>query len=263
MFGSNLNYDCDFFVDGQRLSGIESVDIQYSNAAVVTKPLGYTHGTTTIGGATQQTVSLSRYLIYDDPIYDHTGNTNVSGSIHYGGISYGFESGYLKDYAVNVAVGNVPRVNANIAVYDEMRSGYSASGNVAHPSIEIPSQGSISITSDWSSTNRVIGMDYSVTCLRKPYYTIGSESPLSVTLLPPLEITASIQIDVDEAFLASGYSFLGDDKENKTVILQVDGRDGSTIEAMSVPNASLVSESLSASSEGSLILTQEYVGHSA
>ena len=261
MFGSKLNYDCDFFVSGQRLSGIQNVDIAYANAAVITKPLGYTHGTTTIGGPTQQTVSLSRYLIYDDPIYDYTGNTNMSGSIEYGGVCYGFQSGYLSDYSVNVAVGNVPQVNANIVVYDEMRSGYSASGNVAHPSIDVPTQGSISITSDWSTTNRVIGMDYSVKCNHKPYYSVGSESPVSVSFLPPMEITASIQIDVDEAFMASGYAFLGDNKENKTVILQVDGRDGTTLQSMTVPNASLVSETLSAPSEGSLILTQEYVGH--
>jgi hypothetical protein len=263
MFGTRLNYDCEFFVSGQRLSGIQAVDLGYANSATITKPLGYAGGTTTIGGPTQQTVSLTRYLIYDDPISTYTGNVNMSGSIEYGGISYGFQSGYLQNYSVNCAVGAVPQVNANFIVYDEMRSGYSASGNVAHPAIEVPSQGSISITSDWSTTNRVIGIDYSVTCNRKPYYTIGSETPVSVALLPPMEVTASVQIDVDEAFMSSGYSFLGDDKEGKTVILQIDGRDGTALATHAVPNASLVSERLSVASEGLLTLTQEYVGHTS
>tara|TARA_R110000824_G_C15218318_1_gene677350 strand:+ start:308 stop:1099 length:792 start_codon:yes stop_codon:yes gene_type:complete len=263
MFGARLNYDCDFFVSGQRLSGIQSVEVGYANSAVTTKPLGYAQGTTTIGGPTQQTVSLSRHLIYDDPIATYTGNVNMSGSIEYDGISYGFQSGYLQNYSLNCAVGAVPQTATNIVVYDEMRSGYSASGSVAHPAIHIPSQGSISITSDWSTTNRVIGIDYSVTCNRKPYYTIGSETPVSVALLPPIEVTASVQVDVDEAYMSSGYSFLGDDKENKTVILQIDGRDGTALSALSVPNASLVSERLSASADGSLTLTQEYVGHSS
>ncbi len=263
MFGARLNYDCNFFVAGQRLSGIQSADVGYTNSAVITNPLGYVDGATTIGGATEQTVSLTRYLIYDDPIAAYTGNVNMSGSIDYGGISYGFKSGYLQDYSLNCAVGAVPQVNANFVVYDEMRSGYSASGNVTHPAIEIPSQGSMSITSDWSSTNRIIGIDYSVTCHRKPYYTIGSETPVAVTLLPPVEITASVQIDVDEAFMASGYSFLGTGKENKTVTLKVDGRNGTSLATHSVPNASLISETLSASADGSLTLTQEYLGHSS
>jgi hypothetical protein len=263
MFGTRLNYDCDFFVSGQRLSGIQSVDITYGNAAVIAKPLGYTHGTTTVGGATDQSVSLNRNLIYDDPIYDYTGNINMSGSIEYGGISYGFQSGYLTNYSVSAAVGTVPQVNATVVVYDEMRSGYSASGNVTHPTIDVPTQGSLSITSDWSTTNRVIGMDYSLSCNHKPYYTVGSEVPVAVKFLPPLEITASIQVDVDAAYMASGYSFLGDGKENKTAILQINGRDGTNLATLSVPNASLVSETLAASSEGNLILTQEYVGHTA
>jgi hypothetical protein len=263
MFGTRLNYDCDFFVSGQRLSGIQNLDIAYSNSAVVTKPLGYVEGTTTIAGPTQQSVSLNRYFIYDDPIYNYTGDTNMSGSIEYGGISYGFQSGYLTSYSVNAAVGTVPQVNANIVVYDEMRSGYSASGNVAHPTIDVPTQGSMSITSDWTNSNRVIGMDYSVSSNRKPYYSVGSEAPIGVAFLPPLEITASVQYDVDEAFMASGYSFLGDGKENKTAILQINGRDGTNLATLSVPNASLVGETLTASSQGNLILTQEYVGHTA
>ena len=185
----------------------------------------------------------------------------MSGSIEYGGISYGFQSGYLQHYSVNCAVGSVPQVNANFIVFDEMRSGYSASGNVTHPSIEIPSQGSMSITSNWSTSNRVIGIDYSVTCNRKPYYTIGSETPVSVTLLPPIEVTASVQVDVDDAYLSSGYSFLGNDKENKTVILQINGRDGTALATHTVPNASLTSEKLNVAAEGFLTLTQEYVGH--
>jgi len=268
MFGERLNYDCNFFVSGQRLSGIESVDIGYTNSATTTKPLGYAHGTTTIGGAPQQTVSLSRYLVSEDPILPvagggYTGNVNMSGSIEYGGISYGFQSGYLQNYAINCAVGAIPRVNANIVVYDEMRSGYSASGNVAYPDIHIPSQGSITILSDWATTNRVIGFDYSVTCNRKPYYTIGSESPVSVTLLPPMEFTASVQIDVDEAFMESGYSFLATGKEERVAALIINGRNGTTIWGSAIPNASLVSERLSASADGSLTLTQEYAGHSS
>ena len=264
MYGTNLNYDSRFFVSGQELSGIQSLNISYANSASVINPLGFANGVTTIGGPTKQTVSLGRYLIYDDPIEEgYTGNLPLSGSIHYGGNSYGFQSGYLDDYSVRCAVGQVPQVNASFSVYDEMRTGYSASGSVAHPDIDVPSQGSITATCNNSTTNRVIGFDYSLKCNRKAYYTIGSETAREVKVIAPLQITASVQIDVDDAFMESGYNFLDTGKESRTVTFQVEGRDATTLFASAVPNACLVGENLTASADGSLTLQLDYMGHSS
>jgi hypothetical protein len=206
-------------------------------------------------------------VIYEDPIFPligvgYTGDAPLSGSIHYGDVSYGFQSGYLDNYSVKCAVGQVPQVNTTFTVYDEMRTGYSASGNVTHPSIEIPSQGSISATCENSTTNRIIGFDYSLRCNRKPYYTIGSETAREVKVMEPLQVNASVQIDVDDAFMENGYNFLGTGKEDRSVIFDVKGRDGTSLFASAVPNASLVGENLTASADGSLTLQLDYVGHS-
>ena len=262
MFGSKLNYESQFFVSGQELSGIESIDIGYNNSANITKPLGYSQGVTTVAGPTEQAVSLSRYLIYVDPILNYTGDINMSGSIHYDGASYGFESGYLNSYSVNCAVGSIPRVNADFVVYDEMRSGYNASGAVSPPAIRVPTQGSIAITADNVTNNRVVGFDYSVSCKRKPYYTIGSETIADIKLLPPLEYTAAVQLDVDNAFMESGFAFLGTGKGAKTVSVNIDDNDANDVASFTVPNASLISEQLNASSDGTLKLTLNYRGHS-
>jgi|TARA_R110002020_G_scaffold137159_15_gene306009 hypothetical protein len=269
MYGTNLNYDSRFFVSGQELSGIQSLNISYANSASVINPLGFANGVTTIGGPTKQTVSLGRYLIYEDPFFPpvgegYTGNSPLTGSIHYGDVSYGFQSGYLDNYSLKCAVGQVPQVNTTFSVYDEMRTGYSASGSVAHPDIEVPSQGSITATCNNSTTNRVIGFDYSLKCNRKAYYTIGSETAREVKVINPMQITASVQIDVDDAFMESGYSFLGTGKESRTVVFQVKSRDGNNILwGSAVPNACLVGENLTASADGSLTLQLDYMGHSA
>ena len=162
MFGARFNDEVRFFISGQELSGVEDVNISYSNSANIAKTLGVDRGVTVAGGNTNQNISFSRYLIYDDPIYNYTGDQSMSGSIHYDGESYGFESGYLSSYSVNCAVGAVPKVNAQFSIIDELRTGESASGSVSHPTIDIPNQGSISVTCDNSTTNRVIGFDYSV-----------------------------------------------------------------------------------------------------
>lgn len=263
MFGSKLNYESHFYLTGRELSGIDSIEIGYNNAANVVNPLGYKKGVTTVGGPTSQTVSLSRSLLFIDPLLDYTGaNHIVTGSFNYNdNASYGFNSGYLTSYSVNCAVGSIPKINASLVVYDEMRSGVNASGAVTQ-AIFIPSQGSITATCDNTTTNRVVGFDYALEVVRKPYYTIGFETPIEVKYIPPIKYSASVQIEVDDVFLESGYSFLTTGKEEKSVSFNINGRDGTALQSLTIPKASLVGEQISASADGSVRLTLNYIGHS-
>ena len=266
MFGTKLNYESHFFVKGLgglELSGVESIDIGYQNSSNITKPLGYQNGVTTIGGPTSQEVSLSRNLLFSDPLLAYTGaNHIVSGSFNYdNNASYGFNSGYLTSYSVNCAVGSIPKINTSLIVYDELRSGVNASGT-ARQSIFIPSQGSITATCDNTTSNRVLGFDYSLEVTRKPYYTVGLKTPIEVKYISPITYTASVQLEVDDVFLESGYNFLTTGKEEKTVSFAINGRDGSSLQSLTIPRASLVSEQLSASADGAVRLTLNYVGHS-
>ena len=262
MFGTRLNDEVNVNIAGSELSGISSVDFSYSNSASILKPLGSKRGLTTVGGGTQQKVSISRHLIYDDPVLGYTGSNNATGNIRYEGSSYNFSSGYLTNYSVNCAVGAVPKVNASFIVLDELASSSDESSEVGSPinNIYIPSQGSISINCDNSTSNRVIGFDYSITANRKPYFSIGQESAIGIELIPPLEYTVQVQIEVDSAQPQDSYNFLTN-RENKTLSFDIDGRGGENIQALTVPNATLVSESLSASDNGSTVLNLNYIGH--
>ena len=272
MYGTTLNYESHFFLSGvnpnivrKELSGINSLDIGYQNSSNTAKPLGSVRGVTTVAGATSQTLSLSRSLIYNDPLLSMTGSSSVvSASFNYNNnTSYGFESGYLTSYSVNCAVGSVPKVNASLVIYDEMRSGINVSGTgTTATTIRIPSQGSITATCDHSTTNRVLGFDYSLSIKKIPYYTIGSETPVEVKHINPIEYTAAVQIDVDDIFLASGFSFFEGGRSDKNLSFSVKGRDGTALQTLTVPNASLVSEQLNASADGSVRLTLNYIGHS-
>jgi hypothetical protein len=261
MFGSISNYENKFFITGQQVIGIESIDINYSNSPTVNKILGSTKGLTTIGGVTQQKLSITRNLIYNDPLLSYTGLSNITGGINYNDKSYRFNSGYLDEYMVNCAIGAIPKVTTNITVYDEMQTGIQFTDSNSIPTILIPNQGSISVTCDNSTTNRVIGFDYAIKAYRKPMYTIGSLFPSEIVSFPVLEYASSVQIDIDDAFLQSGLSFLKN-RENKSISFIINGRDGSLIQTLSIPNASLVGESLSSSADGGVKLTLNYIGHS-
>ena len=277
MYDSTLNYEAHFFISGhsgswgvplaRELSGIESLEIGYQNSSEISKPLGYKKGVTTVNGPTAQTVSFSRYLIYDDPVLDFTGESQVmKGSFNYNNnAAYGFESGYLTSYSVNCAVGSVPKVNASFVVYDEMKSGVNATGTTS-TNIDIPSQGSISATcfsdsNEPTSTNRVVGFDYSLNISKIPYYTIGKEFPVEVKHINPIEYSASVQLEADDFFLENGYTFL-EARGDRTVSFTVNGRNETALQSLSIPNACLVSEQLTSSADGAVRLTLNYMGHS-
>jgi len=276
MFGARFNHETRFFIaSGEsgkyELSGIESIDLSHQTPTAIAKPLGTRKGLTTIGGAVEQDLSISRSLIYNDPVLDFTGDvvsSGMSASIFYGNKTYGFNSGYLTDYSVNCAVGSIPKVNASFKIFSEMKSGITASGssNVTHPNIFIPSQGSISLTCDngyhdVTTTNRVVGFDYAIKCKRNPIYTLGRSSPFKVHYVPPLEYAASVQVEVDDTMLQSGFNLLTG-RENRDLTFTINGRDGDSLQSLTVPKASLVSEQLNSTAEGVLKLTLNYIGHS-
>jgi len=262
MFDLLNNYENKVFISGQELLGVENVDISYSNSPSISRFAGHSIGHTMVASDSQRQVSFSRYLIYNDPILSLTGNSPTSGSINYNGQAYGFNSGFLTEYSVNCAVGTIPSVNAALSVYGAMQSGINHSGSVAAPTIYIPNQGSIILTCDNSTTNRVVGFDYSIKINREPIYTIGSVLPFAVITDPIIEYKASVQIDVDDAFLQNSTGFLSA-RQNKTAAFTIRSKDNTQIlQQVTIPNASLVGETLASSADGGVKLTLNYVGHS-
>jgi len=262
MFGLLNNYENKVFISGQELLGVENVDVSYSHSPSVARFLGNSIGSTMVASDAQKQVSFSRYLIYNDPILSLTGDSPTSGSINYNGQAYGFNSGFLTEYSVNCAVGAIPSVNAALSVYGAMQSGINHSGSVTAPTIYIPNQGSITLTSDNSTTNRVVGFDYSIKINREPIYTIGSILPAEIIRDPVIEYRSSVQIDVDDAFLQNSTGFLSA-RQNKTVTFTIKSKDNTqTLQQVTIPNASLIGETLASSADGGVKLTLNYVGHS-
>lgn len=262
MLGSVSNYENYVFFAGQQLRGIENFNISYSNQSNVSRFIGFSKGHTLPLADSEKQFSFSRYLIYKDPILTLTGSSPIRGSINYNGLYYGFESGFLTEYGVNCAIGSIPVSNAKFSVYGPMNSDINHVGSQSTPMILIPDQSSIFISCDNSSTNRVVGFDYSLKINREPIYKIGSINPAEVIIDNVLEFNASVQIDVDNAFLHNAAEFLSA-RQNKTVTLTIKSKDQTqTIQEFSMPNASLVGETLESSADGSLKLTLNYIGHS-
>jgi len=78
MYGQVANYENKFYVNGQEILGIESLDISYSHSATINKYLGFNglNGNTSVSGPVTQKVSITRNLIYSDPLIGYITNNN-------------------------------------------------------------------------------------------------------------------------------------------------------------------------------------------
>ena len=66
---------------------------------------------------------------------------------------------------------------------------------------------------------------------------------------------------MDDALQQSGFNFLTG-RENKALTFTINGRDGDSLQSLTVPKASLITEQLNATADGALKLTLNYIGHS-
>lgn len=264
MFDAKFNYQSRFFAGDYEVSGIESINLSYSDSSSILYPLGTRRGFNSVNIQPSQTLSINRNLIYEDYLLNYTGEGPIDGSIYYNDVHYGFREGYLSSYTLNCAVGAVPRTSANLFILDEMQTGIDASEGFkvdVHPVIDIPSQGSISISCENSSTNRVVGFNYGISIKRKPFFGICDTKHKDVRIVPPIEYSCSVQIEVDDAFLQNSWDFL-DQRENKSVNFDIKGRGGNNLQSVTIPNASLIGETLNVSADGVLGLSLTYRGHS-
>tara|TARA_R110000803_G_scaffold193756_1_gene256741 strand:+ start:3069 stop:3896 length:828 start_codon:yes stop_codon:yes gene_type:complete len=266
MFNGILSHESYVLLDGYHLTGVNSVSVSSKNSSSVISPIGTEMGLTIPSGPTQQSMSLSRHLIYQDPFFDYVGKDRpVKGEIHdlQNESFYGFESGYIKNYSVNCAVGSIPKVNTSFTILDEIKSGKVPEVGVSkktHNTIESSSQGSISIESEDFQNNRVVGFDYSISVDQDVSYAIGSTLPFYIKEKRPIKYTASVQLELDKTYNSQSFDFLNS-RQDRTISMDVKGRRGASLQYIEIPNASLVSRNLSQTAKGLMIMNLSYVGH--
>lgn len=210
------SYEHLFYINGTGISGVRDVSLGYSVTRPPINPLGIGHLQPTLGGFLQGEVSMTRDMIYIDPILELTGDIGVSGSIIYAPdleeddpLVIGFTSGYLTSYSVSVDVGNVPIIQSTFAVFGQLGSGVRTgeldfSGDNSLNMLEFVNQGSIVIDVDQSETNRVTRFAQDLTIERTPIYDLKEKTsqnyyaPSQVVTKTPIEMTTDFTVEVDD-----------------------------------------------------------------
>ena len=223
-----LNYENIFYLDGQAISGVISVDGSYSINYGPINTIGYGYNKQVIADVPSAEFNINKYLLYNEPLLNYTGQKNnleapsFAASINYNNKSVGFESGYLNSFGLSCSVGEIPQTSANIQVFGDIGSGYSAYGTRQTRYMTVPQVKDITITCSGSSSNRITSFDYSINCPKKPVYILQSTNnyiPYEVLSELPIEINVSFNLEVDDYAAKKLYEQLNNDTDSSFSLL--------------------------------------------
>ena len=232
------HYDASFIAQGYQLSGVTSIDGSYSITQAPINVLGFGYTTPTLSSPFVGNFSLERNMLSRDPLLPYTGESYFNGAIGYDNKNFGFTSGYLTSYSISCEIGSIPSISNNISVFGEIGGDTKAwnqettiQKSVDHPTLQIPQQGTIEVTCDGSSYNRIRAFSYSVSSDRDPIYTINSSQPIQVNLRYPLEIDAVIMMEIDNYESRQAKDYLTSHSNDDITINIKDPADNSVIES--------------------------------
>ena len=215
-YNASPSYEHIFYIGGTGISGIRDLSFSYNVARNPINALGMGHVQPVLAETLQGEISMTRDLIYVDPILNLTGDQSVDGSIVYAteldqsnGQVIGFTSGYLTSYSVSTSVGDVPTVDCTFAVFGKMGSGVRLgeldySGTAPTEVIGFINQSEIKVSLDQSDTNRVTQFSQSFTVDRIPIYDLKQKTsenyyaPTQVITKTPIEMTTSFTVEIDD-----------------------------------------------------------------
>lgn len=207
MKGAITNYENAFYLNGTALSGIATVQGGYNIDYKPINVLGKGFVKQVVASVPSANLSITRYLVNNDPIFDLTGDGNnylaqkASGGLFYKNKYFSFDSAYLNSFGINCSVGDVPQISSQFDVYGNIGPVSNPSGSGYAGSVFVPQVKDITIVCKDSSTNRVKDFNIDFNCPKLPIYGLSSsnaELPIEVQNIFPIEVVTSFTLDIDD-----------------------------------------------------------------
>jgi len=209
------SYEQIFYLDGTGVSGIRNVSAGYSVGQKQVRALGAGFIREVIAEPLQGELSMTRDLLYQDPVLGLTGEAPVSGTLLYdvemNGAEkvYGFNTGYLTSYSINCDVQDVPTIETTFAVFGQLGSGerereLDYSGTAPLQNLGFVNHEAVFLTFNGSGTNRAVSVSQDYNINRIPIYSLDQKTsetlyaPSEVLTEYPIEITTNLTIEMDD-----------------------------------------------------------------
>ena len=209
------SYEQIFYLDGTGVSGIRNLSAGYSVGQKQVRALGAGFIREVIAEPLQGELSMTRDLLYQDPVLGLTGEAPVSGTLLYdvemNGAEkvYGFNTGYLTSYSINCDVHDVPTIETTFAVFGQLGSGerereLDYSGTAPLQNLGFVNHEAVFLTFNGSGTNRAVSVSQDYNINRIPIYSLDQKTsetlyaPSEVLTEYPIEITTNLTVEMDD-----------------------------------------------------------------
>ena len=209
------SYEQIFYLGGTGVSGIRNLSAGYSVGQKQIKALGAGFTQEVISEPLRGDMSMTRDMLYQDPVLGLTGEAPISGTLLYGveldGAEkvYGFNTGYLTSYSINCNVQDVPTIESTFAVFGQLGSGVREgeldySGVAPLQNLGVVNHESVFLTFNGSGTNRAVSASQTYNINRVPIYTLDQKTseiyyaPSEVLTEYPIDITTNLTIEMDD-----------------------------------------------------------------
>lgn len=209
------SYEQIFYLGGTGVSGIRNLSAGYSVGQKQIRTLGAGFVHEVIAEPLRGEMSMTRDMLYQDPVLNLTGETPVSGTLLHGveldGAEkvYGFNTGYLTSYSINCDVQDVPTIESSFAVFGQLGSGVREgeldySGVAPLQNLGVVNHESVFLTFNGSGTNRAVSASQTYNINRVPIYTLDQKTseiyyaPSEVLTEYPIDITTNLTIEMDD-----------------------------------------------------------------
>jgi|694.fasta_scaffold24194_5 hypothetical protein len=207
MKGAITNYENTLFMDSVALSGVISFDGSYN---IETKPInviGKGFCKQVVAQVPSASVSITRYLVNNDPVFSLTGDREnytasfTNGGLVYQGKNFGFTNGYLSSFGISCGVGDIPQIQSSFQIFGDVGPSINPSGNGVSSAVFVPQVKNISVTCNNSSTNRVKDFNIDFACKKEAIYGLSASNaqyPIEVQNIFPIEVGGSFTLEVDD-----------------------------------------------------------------
>ena len=274
------NYETSVVINTTKLAGVTSANGSYSIEEEPYTIAGFGFVDAFLSEAPRGSFSFERKMISKDPFVYDSNNSDTfddrsyfSGAILYGDRGFGFERGRLTSYSISCSIDQIPEISVEFDVLGDvgphLLPEFDPTESVP---VEIPSQGSIEVTcipageTEIFSTNHVSSFSYERRVDLEEVYALptGTEAmwdsdepvnlsntfPIQVDIVDPIEIDLNFSIVINDRDAKELRDRLLNTQANSIVIDIKNPETNETINQFTAPYARLLSESVTASTDG-------------
>ena len=288
----NLNFsrlraeEQNVFIGSGKWVGIQDISINSNFGAETLRYLGIGNKQEYLMPTSEQSadVTINSLILNSDP-YDSLVNGPINIFILPNEKSwttnYSLIGGYLTFYSLQCSIGTVPQSNASLKFYT--KAGQLSTGdlsiiprtqliNITNTDYTlsntgipyIPHHDSITLTLDEYNTNRVQNFSIDLNFNQVPIYNVGNPAPIRVDSLSPISVDCNFTFECNTNQSGIPFrTFPSIKKEQNIVLTLTDYTTSSAITSYTLPNMTLINESVNSSLDSNVSITRNYKGYIA